>query len=259
MLQPVDKTKIKYWSFNSDIPVEVTPTTIFKQADKSLPVVILIHGWQDQLNKDVITSLAEAYKLYKQVNFIVVDWTEYTNNVFLIPTMLHATYTGKALGQFIQQVSKSFVNEEDRQTFFKQLHLLGLTMGAYVAGSASNYLQIREHRMINRITAFDAFAPVFAFPYPLPCRFRLCKTHATFVDAIHSDILLLGATYPFGHADFYVNFGGPIQPGCWKNFIPKFLPDSNISKHLSIKFIIWIDCSTFCSQMQSLKSYRILH
>lgn len=44
--------------------------------------------------------------------------------------------------------------------------------------------------------------------------YRLDSSDAKFVDVIHTSIYYLGVYKPTGHADFYPNGGGPLQPGC---------------------------------------------
>lgn len=212
--------------------VKVDSTSVFEYASKSDPMVLLINGWRDTIDKDVITALARAYKLNTNAHFVVADWSAYSSNPFLVPSVLATVGTGKVIGEFIDEASKAFDNVDDRKIFFKNLHVLGLTMGAHVAGSVANYLKKKNSGKIGRITAFDADGPVFTFPILLPCSFRLCKKHADFVQLIHTDVLVLGTVAPIGHADFYVNFGGPIQPGCWQNLLSEFLVDINIGKQL---------------------------
>lgn len=226
----INKTKINFWSFAPAIRVKVNPSNVFEQADKLKPMVILINGWRDTIDEDVITALSRAYKLHTNAHFIVADWSAYSSNPWLIPSVIATVGTGNAIGEFIDDASKAFDKAEDKKMFFKNLHILGLTMGAHVAGSVANYLKKKNSGQIGRITAFDADGPVFTFPIPLPCNFRLCKKHAEFVQLIHTDVLILGAVAPIGHADFFVNFGGPIQPGCWQNLLSEFLVDVNIGK-----------------------------
>lgn len=65
---------------------------------------------------------------------------------------------------------------------------------------------------------------------------RLDSSDAHFVDVIHTSIHYLGVYEPLGHADFYPNGGGPLQPGCgfeigtYKKFIFTFFITSYNSK-----------------------------
>lgn len=62
--------------------------------------------------------------------------------------------------------------------------------------------------------ALDAAGPLFEFPVKMPENRRLTNTDAQFVDSIHTNVGFFGFLSPFADADFYVNNGGPVQPGC---------------------------------------------
>lgn len=62
--------------------------------------------------------------------------------------------------------------------------------------------------------ALDAAAPLFEFPLRMSENRRLARTDADFVDSIHSNVGFFGFLSPFADADFYLNNGGPVQPGC---------------------------------------------
>ncbi|KAJ8930139.1 hypothetical protein NQ314_017105 [Rhamnusium bicolor] len=48
----------------------------------------------------------------------------------------------------------------------------------------------------------------------MPSHLRLTNEDADYVDGIHTNIGFFGFLAPFGDADYYVGFGGPIQDGC---------------------------------------------
>ncbi|KOB70747.1 Uncharacterized protein OBRU01_14791 [Operophtera brumata] len=93
---------------------------------------------------------------------------------------------------------------------YEDIHLIGFSLGAHVAGFAGS-----ELRNISRITGLDPAGPLFEFQDP---RARLDRSDAKFVDVIHSNgetLILggLGAAQPLGHVDFFPN-GGRVQHGC---------------------------------------------
>lgn len=97
----------------------------------------------------------------------------------------------------------------------ENLHLIGHSLGAHVAGSAGReFLQLTQEKL-HRITALDAANPLFE--EPLPLFESVTKNDAMIVDAIHTDIALFGYRKPFGTVDFYPN-GGFSQPGCLTDF-----------------------------------------
>lgn len=122
---------------------------------------------------------------------------------------------------------------------FEDIHLIGFSLGAHVAGFAGSELRnisritgtyllfSRNHYTFNRtlqennfcdgvvIPGLDPAGPLFEFQDP---RARLDRSDAKFVDVIHSngETLIfggLGAAQPLGHVDFYPN-GGRVQHGC---------------------------------------------
>lgn len=50
---------------------------------------------------------------------------------------------------------------------------------------------------------------------------RLGAADADFVDVIHTDGHLYGYPWPLGHVDFFPNGGGPYQPGCSVQDLPR--------------------------------------
>lgn len=57
----------------------------------------------------------------------------------------------------------------------------------------------------------DPAGPLFFFK---PTDKRLDPSDAEFVEVIHSNRFVFGYGTSLGHADFYPNGGGPMQPGC---------------------------------------------
>lgn len=88
----------------------------------------------------------------------------------------------------------------------KDVHIIGHSLGAHIAGNAARYFGGN----IGRVTGLDPAGPLF-----LPtARDAIWPMDAQFVDIIHTCVGILGETEPRGHVDIYPNFGVPSQPGC---------------------------------------------
>lgn len=96
------------------------------------------------------------------------------------------------------------------QISLDDVHVLGHSLGAHVAGYAGSYVP----RKLARITGLDPAGPAFETPYLKDPGDRLDSTDANFVDVIHTCAGSLGFLRPIGHVDFYPNGGTFTQPGC---------------------------------------------
>lgn len=94
------------------------------------------------------------------------------------------------------------------------LHFIGYSVGAHIAGLVANYLKPEEGKL-GRITGLD---PTIFFYAGFNNSRDLDSTDAHFVDVLHTGAGILGQWHSTGHADFYVN-GGTSQPGCSSNTI----------------------------------------
>ncbi|KAK0071338.1 hypothetical protein PV326_001357 [Microctonus aethiopoides] len=90
------------------------------------------------------------------------------------------------------------------------VHIMGHSLGAHVAGYAGAYMS----GFIGRITGLDPAGPLFETPHLKDPEDRLDETDAVFVDIIHTCGGILGFVQPIGHIDFYPNNGTLPQPLC---------------------------------------------
>ncbi|XP_038860265.1 lipoprotein lipase-like [Salvelinus namaycush] len=172
----------------------------------SLPTFAIIHGWSVAgLFESWIHKLVAAlFERVPNANVLVVDWLDRAQHYYP-NSAANTKLVGKDLARLINWL------EMDLKYDLKNLHLLGYSLGAHVAGVAGNL----TNNKVNRITGLDPAGPRFEYAEHLN---RLSPDDATFVDVLHTNTrgspdLSIGIQRPVGHVDIYPN-GGTAQPGC---------------------------------------------
>ncbi|XP_053304208.1 endothelial lipase [Spea bombifrons] len=167
---------------------------------------IVIHGWtMSGLFESWLHKLVFALQEREQdANIIVVDWIFLAHQLY--PDAVNNT---KAVGQDIAILMNWL--QEKANLSLENVHLIGYSLGAHVAGFAGNYVNGK----IGRITGLDPAGPMFEGVEPHK---RLSPDDADFVDVLHTYTrealgVSIGIQMPIGHMDIYPN-GGDFQPGC---------------------------------------------
>ncbi|XP_028672356.1 lipoprotein lipase [Erpetoichthys calabaricus] len=175
----------------------------FKRTSKTF---VVIHGWTvTGLYESWIAKLVTAlFEREPSANVIVVDWLYRAQQHY--PTS--AAYT-KLVGQDLAKFM-NWIEVEGNYTL-NNLHLLGYSLGAHVAGIAGSL----TNNKVSRITGLDPAGPNFEYAEE---KVRLSPDDANFVDVLHtytrgSPDRSIGIQKPVGHVDIYPN-GGSFQPGC---------------------------------------------
>ncbi|XP_078411705.1 lipoprotein lipase-like isoform X2 [Cetorhinus maximus] len=167
---------------------------------------LVIHGW-------TVTGMFESWipklvlALYEREgdsNVIVVDWLTRAHQHYPVAAD-NTKLVGRDIAHFVEWL------EEELNFPSKQVHMLGYSLGAHVAGFAGNYVPYR----VGRITGLDPAGPEFE---GVEAQHRLSPDDAVFVDALHTFTRgslgrSIGIKQPVGHVDIYPN-GGSFQPGC---------------------------------------------
>ncbi|XP_034830230.1 pancreatic lipase-related protein 2-like [Maniola hyperantus] len=163
------------------------------------PVVVVIHGYLDNTNSSFNEAIRDAYLHKSDVNIIMVDWSPVANDLYWA-SVNGVPRIGRSLRQFL-----SFLNKVTGASF-GNMHLIGFSLGAHVAGIAGRELG----GSVARITGLDPAGPLWYGNSNC-----LKPSDAVYVEAIHSDasIVGLGIALPVADADFFPN-GGTNQPGC---------------------------------------------
>ncbi|KAL7292966.1 hypothetical protein TKK_0013417 [Trichogramma kaykai] len=166
------------------------------------PTKIIIHGFGGGRNLAPSTDLRKAYFTRGNYNIIIVDYGSLVREPCLSQIQWGPDFCSRCIAQLVR-----YLRNHPRGVPADNIHVLGYSVGAHIAGLIANHLPDDK---LGRITGLD---PTIFF-YMAGNRSRdLDHTDAHFVDVIHTGAGILGQWGPNGHADFYVN-GGSSQPGC---------------------------------------------
>ncbi|XP_044006296.1 phospholipase A1 member A-like isoform X2 [Aphidius gifuensis] len=170
--------------------------------NNSHPTKIIIHGFGGGRNLAPSTDLRNAFFKRGDYNIIIVDYGTLVREPCLSQMQWGPDFCSRCIAQLVR-----YLKHHPRGIQVENIHVLGYSVGAHIAGLIANYLPDDK---LGRITGLD---PTIFF-YMNGNRSRdLDETDANFVDVIHTGAGILGQWGPNGHADFYVN-GGSSQPGC---------------------------------------------
>ncbi|XP_043946653.1 lipoprotein lipase [Protopterus annectens] len=174
--------------------------------NSSSKTFVVIHGWTvTGMYESWIPKLVSAlYEREPDSNVIVVDWLSRAQQHYPTSAM-YTQLVGQDVAMFIDWM------EDSVKYPLENMHLLGYSLGAHVAGVAGNL----TNNKVNRITGLDPAGPTFEYADP---EVRLSPDDAAFVDVLHthtrgSPDRSIGIQKPVGHVDIYPN-GGNFQPGC---------------------------------------------
>ncbi|KAI5751328.1 hypothetical protein M8J77_006449 [Diaphorina citri] len=182
----------------SDVYDNVTASSF----NRSLPNKIIVHGYNADMNLDILQNIKTEYFKRGDYNVWFVNWPELCRGPCYVISVYNLEQVGKCVAQMIKRLSKYIGDVEP------DMHLIGFSLGAHVAAYTSKYL--RPYKL-PRITGLDPAMPMFM---SRDRDHRLDSEDAKFVDVIHTSAFVQGQYSRSGHVDFYMN-GGIEQPGCW--------------------------------------------
>ncbi|RWR98506.1 pancreatic triacylglycerol lipase-like protein, partial [Dinothrombium tinctorium] len=177
--------------------------------DPKKPSKFIIHGYGGSFDdmewmgdiKDLFMNLVP-----EEFNIFGVDWSKGAGTIVYMQAVANTRVVGALTAHFINKLIQ-FTNAD-----LKDLHIIGHSLGAHVAGIVGKSVKPTK---IRRITGLDSAGPDFYKDNP---KSRLDPTDATYVEVLHTDggnliIEGLGLEDAVGHDDYYPN-GGAQQPGC---------------------------------------------
>ncbi|KAL4716582.1 hypothetical protein ACJJTC_010246 [Scirpophaga incertulas] len=162
------------------------------------PIKVLIHGWNSNLNSDSNTMVRDAFLAVQDCNVIVVDWSALANSAYTVAAS-GVPNVGQHLGNFLVWLTTNAGGN------WNQLHIVGFSLGAHIAGNAGRQAGGRPVR----VTGLDPAGPGWTSSSN-----ALNSNAGQYVEAIHTDGGRLGIFNRVANADFYPNGGRTPQPGC---------------------------------------------
>ncbi|XP_028898953.1 uncharacterized protein LOC114804495 [Zeugodacus cucurbitae] len=190
------------------------------------PTRILIHGWLGGANAGIYQTLVPAYLRQGTGNYNVftVDWGRGA-----VADYLTASYRVKPVGKVLAKFIDFLQREAGIR--YEDLHVIGFSMGAHIAGIAGKHIQTGR---LPVIYALDPALPFFRYD-----NFdeRVAITDADYVEVVHTSVGSYGYDRPLGHVDFYVNYGS-AQPGCFLNECSHFRAFHIFAESLQSKAVL---------------------
>lgn len=170
----------------------------------------IIHGWtMSGIFENWLYKLVSALQTReKEANVVVVDWLPLAHQLYT-DAVNNTRVVGHSIARMLDWL------QEKEGFSLGNVHLIGYSLGAHVAGYTGNFVK----GTVGRITGLDPAGPMFE---GVDIHRRLSPDDADFVDVLHTFTrsfgLSIGIQMPVGHIDIYPN-GGDYQPGCGFNDI----------------------------------------
>lgn len=164
------------------------------------PLVIFFHGFTDDPTLFNFAAVNEAFQSKGHYNILALDASPLIRYLYL-RSSTYVRFIGEKLGETLAAMVASGLKHKD-------IHLVGHSLGAHIAGFAGKTFHSLTGTLVGRISGLDPAGPSFSHEDK---NLRLAATDAEFVDVIHTNAGMYGMTSPVGHVDFFPN-GGEQQP-----------------------------------------------
>ncbi|KAJ8966506.1 hypothetical protein NQ317_019651 [Molorchus minor] len=151
-LADAEKTDIIFTYFNSvsDTGRVLTEETADGIIDKSLPTVLLIHGWTSDDTSPWFNSLKEGYFNLGSYNVIYINWYKAGSKEYYV-SCDNIVPVGKFIAEFLITSSLSLGS----------VQIVGFSLGAQLASIIGKRVFDSTDEKIGRITALDPAGPGF--------------------------------------------------------------------------------------------------
>ncbi|PNF42963.1 hypothetical protein B7P43_G11335 [Cryptotermes secundus] len=186
----------------------------------SSSTVVIIHGYTESHSSNTVQAIRDAYLHASDLNVVVINWWSLARGPRYEVAARNTKEVGRSLANFLDNLIR-----ETQGAARRDLHIVGFSLGAQVAGIAAGQLttgkllRITDHDRFPRkgprgqrlSPALDPAKPIFEIRDDAE---RLDASDAEFVQVIHTASGFLSFLEPVGHADFYPNGGRAPQPPC---------------------------------------------
>ncbi|XP_015430886.1 PREDICTED: pancreatic triacylglycerol lipase-like [Dufourea novaeangliae] len=199
--------------------------------DAKKPLKVIIHGYKGSGSDVGSILLVQALLDMDDVNVLVLDWTRGAATTYSA-AVANTELVGRQLGLVLLDTVNLGTPPEN-------IHVIGFSLGAHIAGCASEILK-KNTLLLGRITGLDPASPFFRNHLLREKSRKLDATDAQLVDVIHTDGSEdfadgFGLLKPLGHIDFFPN-GGREQPGCndvKNSVVVSHLNEDSLTKELA--------------------------
>jgi len=152
----------------------------------------------------------------ERFNILVIDWGKLSGAPKSLFSPLYYSEAVDNVGNVGKHIANFLTSLQDAKILrsFHDVHLIGFSLGAQVAGVVGLHVFNQSGQKVGRITGLDPAGPLF---YAIPEEKGLDPSDAIFVDVLHTNGGLLGHSKILGHVDIFPN-GGRSQPSCQKDW-----------------------------------------
>ncbi|KAL7742229.1 hypothetical protein ACLKA6_005493 [Drosophila palustris] len=204
--QQCPNSRISFWLYTNttrDAPTMLNPLNLSSELfEPRLPLKILIHGFIGNRSLTPNLEVRDVLLQTQAVHVVSVDYGSLVRFPCYYPwAVQNARVVSKCLAQFIDSLLETGIYRRE------EIHLIGFSLGAQIAGMVANYVQ----QPLARITGLDPAGPGFMNSWQHE---KLDPSDADFIDVIHTDPFMFSMLTPMGHADFYPNLQHFNQRGC---------------------------------------------
>ncbi|RZF39620.1 hypothetical protein LSTR_LSTR001141 [Laodelphax striatellus] len=209
---------VKFFSFYGSENGTILSTDITEDVssiEPDVPLTVILHGFMGSPHGMSTQMLIEAYIKRNTSTVVGVDWQQLAQG----PWYSHAAQGAEEVANKLAHWLASAV--EANRTSWHNVHLVGFSLGAQVAGLTAKYL---NDTRVGRITGLDPAKPLFD---DRSSQDRLDMEDADFVSVVHSSGGFIAFSEPLGHVDFYPNGGVTPQLPC-KEIVVKHEASNNL-------------------------------